>query len=223
MPPCAFPALRHPARTPRPIPPEWTNATNDALAVAFGLSFWRATAVAAVGGPAFYAVSAAGRWHAAGETGRALALPITLALTFTVAMWGHSTVQLAERRPAYVLAAGFAAFLLFTLPQADFTALSAAGAGASVSAWSWALVVAFAGPFSYLPMPSDCTGGRSAASSRPWRSASVAVRKPSAGPESCATAASAVSRAGRARSGSPSTRSVRPCWSGRTATTTCGT
>ncbi|MFB8039407.1 hypothetical protein ACFC5Z_42300 [Streptomyces sp. NPDC056004] len=32
----------------------------------------------------------------------------------------------------------------------------------------------------------------------------------------------AVSRDGRARSGSPSTVSGRPCWNGRTATTTCG-
>ncbi|ORT56853.1 cytosine permease [Streptomyces sp. CB03238] len=94
-------------------------------------------------------------WQAPGDTGRALALLTTLALTFTVAMWGHATVQLAERWLAYVLAAGFGAFLLFSLPQADLAAPAAADAG--VSAWSWALVVALAGPFSYLPMPADYT------------------------------------------------------------------
>ncbi|WP_241837982.1 purine-cytosine permease family protein, partial [Streptomyces sp. CB03234] len=189
----------------------FTYVINGALAVAFGLSFWQATAVVVIGGLAFFVVSAAGLsgvrtgtatlvisraafghrgnipagflnwvvsigytivntvvgtlaleaffaglgWWAAGDTGRALALLITLTLTFAVAMWGHATVQLAERWLAYVLAAGFAVFLLFTIPQADLGAPSAGGAG--VSAWSWALVVALAGPFSYLPMPADYT------------------------------------------------------------------
>ncbi|QGV82253.1 purine-cytosine permease family protein [Streptomyces ficellus] len=189
----------------------FTYVINGALAVAFGLSFWQATAVVVIGGLAFFVVSAAGLsgvrtgtatlvisraafghtgnipagflnwvvsigytivntvvgtlalesfftalgWTAPGDTGRALALLITLTLTFAVAMWGHATVQLAERWLAYVLAAGFAVFLLFTLPAADLAAPAAAGAGAS--AWSWALVVALAGPFSYLPMPADYT------------------------------------------------------------------
>jgi NCS1 nucleoside transporter family len=90
-----------------------------------------------------------------GHGARALALGATLALTFAVAMWGHATVQLAERWLAYVLAAGFAVFLLLVLPGTDLS--GAAASGASLSAWSWAIVVALAGPFSYLPMPADYT------------------------------------------------------------------
>ncbi|MFF8830955.1 purine-cytosine permease family protein [Streptomyces sp. NPDC015131] len=92
---------------------------------------------------------------ASGDTARALSLLITLTLTFAVALWGHATVQLAERWLAYVLAAGFAVFLAFVLPQADPGAPAADGAG--WPAWSLALVVALAGPFSYLPMPADYT------------------------------------------------------------------
>ncbi|MGW0550302.1 purine-cytosine permease family protein [Streptomyces altiplanensis] len=89
-----------------------------------------------------------------GDTARALALLTTLALTFAVALWGHATVQFAERRLAYVLAAGFAALLVFVLPGADTTA-PATGPGAA--GWSLAFVVMLAGPFSYLPMPADYT------------------------------------------------------------------
>ncbi|MFF2899007.1 purine-cytosine permease family protein [Streptomyces sp. NPDC057966] len=89
-----------------------------------------------------------------GHTGRALALLITLALTFVVALWGHATVQFAERWIAYVLAVGFAVLLVFLLPGAD-TGGPAAGPGAS--GWSLAFVVMLAGPFSYVPMPADYT------------------------------------------------------------------
>ncbi|MBT2510351.1 cytosine permease [Streptomyces sp. ISL-98] len=187
----------------------FTYVINGALAVAFGLSFWQATAVVVVGGLAFFAISAAGLsgirtgtatlvisraafgvrgnwpagvlnwvvsigytivntvvgtlalevffaelgWHG-GDTARALALLITLALTFAVAMWGHATVQFAERWMAYALAIGFAALLVFVLPGADTTA-PATGPGAA--GWSLAFVVMLAGPFSYLPMPADYT------------------------------------------------------------------
>ncbi|MER5499537.1 cytosine permease [Streptomyces sp. NPDC002561] len=89
-----------------------------------------------------------------GRTGRALALLVTLTLTFAVALWGHATVQFAERWIAYVLAVGFAALLVFLLPGAD-TGGGAAHPGAS--GWSLALVVMLAGPFSYVPMPADYT------------------------------------------------------------------
>ncbi|MFF4084048.1 purine-cytosine permease family protein [Streptomyces sp. NPDC001777] len=89
-----------------------------------------------------------------GRTGRALALLVTLTLTFAVALWGHATVQFAERWIAYVLAVGFAALLVFLLPGAD-TGGGAAQPGAS--GWSLALVVMLAGPFSYVPMPADYT------------------------------------------------------------------
>ncbi|MER6345015.1 purine-cytosine permease family protein [Streptomyces sp. NPDC001595] len=191
----------------------FTYVINGALAVAFGLSFWQATAVVAVGGLAFFVVSAAGLsgsrtgtatlvisraafghrgnlpagvlnwvvsigytivntvvgtlaleaffadagWRAPGDTGRALALLITLALTFVVAMWGHATVQAAEQWLAYGLAAGFGAFLVLVVPRADLAGDTAAAGAAGVSAWSWALVVALSGPFSYLPMPADYT------------------------------------------------------------------
>ncbi|MEU7282899.1 cytosine permease [Streptomyces sp. NPDC045431] len=190
----------------------FTYVINGALAVAFGLSFWQATAVVVIGGLAFFVVSAAGLsgirtgtatlvisraafghrgnlpagvlnwvvgigytvvntvvgtlaleafftdlgWASPGDGGRALALLVTLALTFVVALWGHATVQVAEQWLAYVLAAGFGAFLVFTVPQADFGAPAAAGVAAA-SAWSWALVVALSSPFSYLPMPADYT------------------------------------------------------------------
>ncbi|MEU0273598.1 cytosine permease [Streptomyces sp. NPDC006307] len=190
----------------------FTYVINGALAVAFGLSFWQATAVVVIGGLAFFVVSAAGLsgirtgtatlvisraafghrgnlpagvlnwvvsigytvvntvvgtlaleafladlgWGSPGGAGRALALLVTLALTFVVAMWGHATVQVAEQWLAYVLAAGFGAFLVFTIPQADFGAPAAAAVPA-LSAWSWALVVALSSPFSYLPMPADYT------------------------------------------------------------------
>ncbi|MFJ3904933.1 purine-cytosine permease family protein [Streptomyces sp. NPDC090025] len=89
-----------------------------------------------------------------GPLPRALALAVTLALTFAVALWGHATVQWAERWMAYVLAVGFAALIAFLLPGAD-TAAPATGPGAA--GWSLALVVMFAGPFSYVPMPADYT------------------------------------------------------------------
>ncbi|WP_411106319.1 purine-cytosine permease family protein [Streptomyces sp. cmx-4-9] len=89
-----------------------------------------------------------------GTAMRALALTVTLALTFAVAMWGHATVQFAERWMAYVLAAGFGVLLVFLLPGAD-TAAPAEGPG--LSGWSLAFVVMLAGPFSYLPMPADYT------------------------------------------------------------------
>ncbi|MFF4434583.1 purine-cytosine permease family protein [Streptomyces sp. NPDC001513] len=187
----------------------FTYVINGALAVAFGLSFWQATAVVVIGGLSFFAISAAGlsgirtgtatlvisraafgirgnfpagvlNWVVSigytivntvvgtlalevffaeigwqgGTAGRAVALLVTLALTFAVAMWGHATVQFAERWMAYVLAAGFGVLLLFVLPGAD-TAAAATAPG--LSGWSLAFVVMFAGPFSYVPMPADYT------------------------------------------------------------------
>ncbi|MFE2010355.1 purine-cytosine permease family protein [Streptomyces sp. NPDC059491] len=187
----------------------FTYVINGALAVAFGLSFWQATAVVVIGGLSFTAIGAAGLsgvrtgtatlvisraafgirgnwpagllnwivsigytivntvvgtlaleaffadlgWHG-GHAARALALGVTLALTFAVALWGHATVQFAERWMAYVLAVGFAALLVLVLPGTD-TAAPAAAPGAS--GWSLAFVVMLAGPFSYLPMPADYT------------------------------------------------------------------
>ncbi|GAA3382930.1 purine-cytosine permease family protein [Streptomyces racemochromogenes] len=90
-----------------------------------------------------------------GTPARATALFVTLALTFVVAMWGHATVQFAERWMAYVLAAGFAALLAFLLPGADTSAPAATVPGAS--GWSLAFVIMLAAPFSYLPMPADYT------------------------------------------------------------------
>ncbi|MFF2792242.1 purine-cytosine permease family protein [Streptomyces sp. NPDC058049] len=188
----------------------FTYVINGALAVAFGLSFWQATAVVVIGGLSFFAISAAGLsgirtgtatlvisraafgvrgnfpagvlnwvvsigytivntvvgtlalevffaetgWQS-GTAGRAAALLVTLALTFAVAMWGHATVQFAERWMAYVLAAGFGVLLLFVLPGTDTAAPAAAAPG--LSGWSLAFVVMLAGPFSYLPMPADYT------------------------------------------------------------------
>ncbi|MFF1555978.1 purine-cytosine permease family protein [Streptomyces sp. NPDC058279] len=189
----------------------FTYVINGALAVAFGLSFWQATAVVVVSGLSFFAVSAAGlsgirtgtatlvisraafgvrgnfpagvlNWVVsigytivntvvgtlalevffaemglgAGTGVRALALGITLALTFAVAMWGHATVQFAERWMAYVLAVGFGALLVFVLPGAE-TAAPTGAAAPGLSGWSLAFVVMLAGPFSYLPMPADYT------------------------------------------------------------------
>ncbi|WP_405774794.1 purine-cytosine permease family protein [Streptomyces sp. NBC_00859] len=94
-------------------------------------------------------------WRGGGDTARALALVITLAVTFAVAMWGHATVQFAERWMAYVLAAGFGVLLVFLLPGAGTGA--APGGGAGFSGWTLAFVVMLAGPFSYLPMPADYT------------------------------------------------------------------
>ncbi|MFI9743112.1 purine-cytosine permease family protein [Streptomyces sp. NPDC052494] len=187
----------------------FTYVINGALAVAFGLSFWQATAVVVLGGLSFLAIGAAGLsgvrtgtatlvisraafgvrgnwpagllnwivsigytvvntvvgtlaleaffadlgWHG-GHASRALALGVTLALTFAVALWGHATVQFAERWMAYVLAVGFAALLVLVLPGADTSAPSAAP---GASGWSLAFVVMLAGPFSYLPMPADYT------------------------------------------------------------------
>lgn len=186
----------------------FTYVINGALAVAFGLSFWQATAVVVLSGLSFFAISAAGlsgirtgtatlvisraafgvrgNWPAGvlnwvvsigytivntvvgtlalevffaeiglggGALIRALALGITLALTFAVAMWGHATVQFAERWMAYVLAIGFGALLVFILPGAQTTVVAAPG----LSGWSLAFVVMLAGPFSYLPMPADYT------------------------------------------------------------------
>ncbi|MEV8320384.1 cytosine permease [Streptomyces sp. NPDC059900] len=97
-------------------------------------------------------------WTGGGDTARALALAVTLAMTFAVAMWGHATVQLAERWMAYVLAAGFGVLLVFVLPDTDFGAAAGGGAdGPGFSAWTLAFVVMLAGPFSYLPMPADYT------------------------------------------------------------------
>ncbi|MFD9033452.1 purine-cytosine permease family protein [Streptomyces sp. NPDC059567] len=187
----------------------FTYVINGALAVAFGLSFWQATAVVVIGGLSFFVIGAAGlsgvrtgtatlvisraafgvrgNWPAGllnwvvsigytivntvvgtlaldalfadlgwsgGHTSRALALFVTLALTFAVALWGHATVQFAERWMAYALALGFAGLLAFVLPGAD-TLAPAAGPGAA--GWSLAFVVMLAGPFSYLPMPADYT------------------------------------------------------------------
>lgn len=187
----------------------FTYVINGTLAVAFGLSFWAATAVVVLGGLAFFVVSALGLagirtgtatlvisratfgvlgnlpagllnwvvgigytvlntvvgtfaleglfaelgWHG-GDTARAVALAVTVALTFAVAMWGHATVQAAERWMAYVLALGFGLVVLFVLPDAD---PGAAGADNGFHAWTLALVVMIAGPVSYLPMPSDYT------------------------------------------------------------------
>ncbi|WP_371790043.1 cytosine permease [Streptomyces sp. NBC_01471] len=94
-------------------------------------------------------------WHGGGDTVRALALVITLAVTFAVAMWGHATVQFAERWMAYVLAAGFGVLLVFLLPGATTGASS--GGTPGFSGWTLAFVVMLAGPFSYLPMPADYT------------------------------------------------------------------
>lgn len=91
-----------------------------------------------------------------GHTARALALAVTLAMTFTVALWGHATVQLAERWLAYVLAAGFGVLVLLLLPGTESGGGGAAG-GAGFSGWTLAFVVMLAGPFSYLPMPADYT------------------------------------------------------------------
>ncbi|MFE5632204.1 purine-cytosine permease family protein [Streptomyces sp. NPDC056463] len=188
----------------------FTYVINGALAVAFGLSFWQATAAVVVGGLSFFAISAAGLsgvrtgtatlvisraafgvrgnwpagllnwivsigytivntvvgtlalealladlgWAAGGHTARAIALLVTLAMTFAVALWGHATVQFAERWMAYALALGFAALLVFVLPGAD-TAAPAEGPGAA--GWSLAFVVVLAGPISYVPMPADYT------------------------------------------------------------------
>ncbi|MFD7319598.1 purine-cytosine permease family protein [Streptomyces sp. NPDC059875] len=187
----------------------FTYVINGALAVAFGLSFWQATAVVVIGGLSFFAIGAAGlggvrtgtatlvlsraafgvrgNWPAGllnwvvsigytivntvvgtlaldaffadlgwsgGHGSRALALVVTLAMTFAVALWGHATVQFAERWMAYALALGFAALLVFVLPGADTTAPAAAP---GASGWSLAFVVMLAGPFSYLPMPADYT------------------------------------------------------------------
>ncbi|MCX4722434.1 purine-cytosine permease family protein [Streptomyces sp. NPDC090052] len=94
-------------------------------------------------------------WRGGGDTARALALVITLAVTFAVAMWGHATVQFAERWMAYVLAAGFGVLLVFLLPGA--TTGAASGGAPGFSGWTLAFVVMLAGPFSYLPMPADYT------------------------------------------------------------------
>ncbi|MCF2529083.1 cytosine permease [Yinghuangia sp. KLBMP8922] len=106
-----------------------------------------------VGTFALEALFAEAGWQG-GDTARALALVVTLALTFAVAMWGHATVQAAERWMAYVLAAGFALVIVFVLPDAD---PGAAAGGTTFHGWTLALVVMVAGPVSYLPMPSDYT------------------------------------------------------------------
>lgn len=169
----------------------FTYVINGALAVAFGLSFWQATAVVVISGLSFFAVSAAGlsgirtgtatlvisraafgvrgnfpagvlNWVVSigytivntvvgtlalevffaevglgeGAAARALALGVTLALTFAVAMWGHATVQFAERWMAYVLALGFGALLVFLLPGAE-TGAPAGAAARACPAGAW--------------------------------------------------------------------------------------
>ncbi|MFG2297408.1 purine-cytosine permease family protein [Streptomyces sp. NPDC048603] len=188
----------------------FTYVINGALAVAFGLTFWQATAVVVASGLTFLAISAAGlsgvrtgtatlvisraafgvrgnlpagvlNWLVGigytilntvvgtlalevflgdlgllhGTPARAVALAVTLALTFVIALWGHATVQFAERWMAYVLAVGFGALLAFLLPGADTSAPAAVVPGAS--GWSLAFVIMLAAPFSYLPMPADYT------------------------------------------------------------------
>ncbi|MFJ8949307.1 purine-cytosine permease family protein [Streptomyces sp. NPDC102381] len=105
-----------------------------------------------VGVLALQAICAELGWH--GTAARAASLAATLALTFAVALWGHATVQWAERWLAYALTIGFAAMLLFLLPGTDTGAAPAPGGAA---AWSLAFVVVLAGPISYVPMPADYT------------------------------------------------------------------
>ncbi|MFJ3709804.1 MULTISPECIES: cytosine permease [unclassified Streptomyces] len=105
-----------------------------------------------VGALALAACCASLGWH--GNAARAVALLLTLLLTFVVALWGHATVQWAERWMAYVLAIGFAALLVFLLPGTDTSAPSLPG---GATGWSLAFVVTLAGPFSYVPMPADYT------------------------------------------------------------------
>ncbi|MDI2126419.1 cytosine permease [Yinghuangia seranimata] len=190
----------------------FTYVINGTLAVAFGLSFWAATAVVVLGGLAFFVVSALGlagirtgtatlvisratfgvlgnfpagllNWVVGigyiilntvvgtfalealfadlgwdgGDPALALALAVTLALTFVVAMWGHATVQAAEKWAAYVLAAGFAVVLVLVLPDVVTGYDPGPVEGGTFHAWTLALVVMIAGPVSYLPMPSDYT------------------------------------------------------------------
>ncbi|MFJ6216236.1 purine-cytosine permease family protein [Streptomyces sp. NPDC092296] len=190
----------------------FTFVINGALAVAFGLSFWAATATVVLGGLAFFAVSAAGlsgirtgtatlvisraafgvlgnfpaglvNWivsigytvvntvvgvlalqsligqlgWSGGDLSRLVALVVTLAMTFVVAMWGHATVQAAEKWMAYVLAIGFGLLIALLLPGLDLHAAPATSGVNSFSAWTLALVVTISGPVSYLPMPADYT------------------------------------------------------------------
>ncbi|AXI79704.1 purine-cytosine permease family protein [Peterkaempfera bronchialis] len=190
----------------------FTFVINGALAVAFGLSFWAATAAVVLGGLAFFAVSAAGlsgirtgtatlvisraafgvlgnfpaglvNWIVSigytvvntvvgvlalqslfgqlgwdgGNLSRLVALVATLAMTFVVAVWGHATVQAAEKWMAYALAVGFGLLIVLLLPGRGLHAAPAATGLNSFSAWTLALVVTVSGPVSYLPMPADYT------------------------------------------------------------------
>ncbi|WP_299541372.1 cytosine permease [uncultured Streptomyces sp.] len=104
-----------------------------------------------VGALALQACCASLGWDGAGA--KVFALAVTLVLTFAVALWGHATVQWAERWMAYVLALGFAVLLVLLLPGTD----TSAGGDADAAAWSFAFVVMLAGPISYVPMPADYT------------------------------------------------------------------
>jgi nucleobase:cation symporter-1, NCS1 family len=84
-----------------------------------------------------------------------VALAITLTLTFAVAMWGHATVQAAERWMAYVLGAGFGLLIVFVVPGVETA--STPDQTNSFHAISLAVLVMIAGPISYMPMPSDYT------------------------------------------------------------------
>ncbi|MFE3200798.1 purine-cytosine permease family protein [Embleya sp. NPDC059237] len=92
---------------------------------------------------------------AGGDLARVVALAITLSLTFAVAMWGHATVQAAERWMAYVLGIGFGLLILFVVP--GLKTGDAPETSNTFHAISLAVLVMVAGPISYLPMPSDYT------------------------------------------------------------------
>ncbi|MGR6996926.1 cytosine permease [Yinghuangia aomiensis] len=92
-------------------------------------------------------------WHGGGYA-RAVALAGTLAMTFAVAMWGHATVQAAERwirvHPRRRLRDPHSCWSCPTPTPRRLRRHH-------LPAWTLALVVMIAGPVSYLPMPSDYT------------------------------------------------------------------
>jgi len=90
-----------------------------------------------------------------GDLGRITALAVTLSVTFAVAMWGHATVQAAERWMAYVLGIGFGLLILFVLP--GLSTQATAEQSNTFHAITLAVLIMVAGPISYLPMPSDYT------------------------------------------------------------------